>query len=548
MINCESTVRNTYEQWMEEAIRHIPVYTKEWTNFNASDPGITILENLTAFQTLQQETMFTMSEEVKEQMLNLIGFDKRLEHCAKVLLTYNQNKSFLPHQKFYAGSICFETLKEVDAIKEDNVLIDNTQDFHFSVINRKTKSIVLTYPLNTRIEIKDAMVEHNYVNCFCKEGTVFYKYELKQANQTNQENGRFYSIKQIDWGVRELYFPNLLHSNSVQKICCVLSDEETMIHQKLGTVIGYDNQEISLVPFAGVLKEDFCILTKIKGKLEDEYQFFEPNDTTEGGLRYVLNSNEQLIVITDPGDYEGAELFLVGCVLFDGEEGNIRANNEFKTIINNETIVLRNTSAGVLGRRQENIEERMKRFTKEMQNPVSLVTKNDYETFIRQIPDLRIHKVNCYTKKGVETIFIVVKPYDAEFLPKLSPLYKKVIMKALEEKRLLCTKIQLLQPTYTSIHVSGTIYVKEYYKNFKTQIEDTIVGLLDYVNTDKRFGETISFYEIYSTIEKLECVEEIFDLSIMPENKNLVKINGLDLELATNCLCYAGDILIEYYT
>ena len=42
-----------YDQFMAEAIAQIPLYSREWTNLNASEPGITILENLSAFSALQ---------------------------------------------------------------------------------------------------------------------------------------------------------------------------------------------------------------------------------------------------------------------------------------------------------------------------------------------------------------------------------------------------------------------------------------------------------------------------------------------------------------
>ena len=49
--------RKSYEERMEAAIADIPLYTSEWTNFNPSDPGITMLETLLGFATLQQEGM-----------------------------------------------------------------------------------------------------------------------------------------------------------------------------------------------------------------------------------------------------------------------------------------------------------------------------------------------------------------------------------------------------------------------------------------------------------------------------------------------------------
>ena len=33
-----------YQDLLDEALSRIPVYTPEWTNFNKSDPGVTLIE------------------------------------------------------------------------------------------------------------------------------------------------------------------------------------------------------------------------------------------------------------------------------------------------------------------------------------------------------------------------------------------------------------------------------------------------------------------------------------------------------------------------
>ena len=33
-----------YQDLLDEALARIPVYTPEWTNFNKSDPGVTLIE------------------------------------------------------------------------------------------------------------------------------------------------------------------------------------------------------------------------------------------------------------------------------------------------------------------------------------------------------------------------------------------------------------------------------------------------------------------------------------------------------------------------
>ena len=59
----------TYEQFMEEALLKLPLYNKEWSDYSLSDPGITILEYLTAFTVLQQSKIYEKTEPIQEALL-----------------------------------------------------------------------------------------------------------------------------------------------------------------------------------------------------------------------------------------------------------------------------------------------------------------------------------------------------------------------------------------------------------------------------------------------------------------------------------------------
>ena len=43
MLNSINLDDKSYEDILTEAISQIPLYSEEWTNFNHSDPGITML-------------------------------------------------------------------------------------------------------------------------------------------------------------------------------------------------------------------------------------------------------------------------------------------------------------------------------------------------------------------------------------------------------------------------------------------------------------------------------------------------------------------------
>ena len=73
MLNSINLNDKNYEDLYAEALAQIAIYSKEWTNFNPSDPGITLLENLTAFNLLQQSRINEVSDEIRCAMLKLLG-------------------------------------------------------------------------------------------------------------------------------------------------------------------------------------------------------------------------------------------------------------------------------------------------------------------------------------------------------------------------------------------------------------------------------------------------------------------------------------------
>ncbi|MDR2163101.1 MAG: baseplate J/gp47 family protein [Clostridiales Family XIII bacterium] len=96
---------------MSEAIEKIPMYTKEWTNFNVSDPGITILQNLSMFTALMREKINDVPESVRFGLLSMLGFTSGEYEASEVFLSASvsdSEMSFPLGEKFMAEDICFE--------------------------------------------------------------------------------------------------------------------------------------------------------------------------------------------------------------------------------------------------------------------------------------------------------------------------------------------------------------------------------------------------------------------------------------------------------
>ena len=121
-------------------------------------------------------------------------------------------------------------------------------------------------------------------------------------------------------------------------------------------------------------------------------------------------------------------------------------------------------------------------------------------------------------------------------------------MENLEDRRLLGTGIEIMQPVYTGVNVHGTIYVKPHFENSREEIEEVIKNNLDYINSEKNFGDRMNFDELFHKIEALDCVDFIYDLSAVPQNQHNVEMSGMDILPACNCLLYPGEISIELNT
>lgn len=107
----------SYQQLRDELVRRIPVYTPEWTDHNASDPGITLIE---LFSFLGENLLFRFNqipEATKLAFLRLLQVPLRPAVAARALITMSGDvpQGLLVPQgsEAKAGNLLFETVTEV---------------------------------------------------------------------------------------------------------------------------------------------------------------------------------------------------------------------------------------------------------------------------------------------------------------------------------------------------------------------------------------------------------------------------------------------------
>ncbi len=692
MLNSRSLNDKTYEELLAEGLLSIPLYSDEWTNFNPSDPGITILENLTAFEALQQRFIDQITPEIQGKLLKLAGFEAEKGRCARVLLAagnLTEPVRIPANQKFMVGDLCFETNRSLElkpyhvtgvwGMRDDrwydcSYLLDrevsvpayifgekpkrgdslwftldglpepgeeilfsmtvadrhnrnpfmekgnntfadmrwecftgdgfvkmHTKDytgcflvsgevrmrlpdspgvpcreapghgfviratleradydvrpklihvagFLFEVWQKETMAACHTFNKVSSVSLLGDLLEEGYVTVFCKEekGASYKRYLPAYGGEGT---GRFYRETTDQDGTHTWQFDKKAYGYGPEKVKNAVKvgayTEEMMRQYYLGTVLGYDGQTIEL-PRKHIVADSFCIIARRTGQDgEDIYDFVRPSRRGTEDLTYFLYENEGRLVIEDGGAFIGADLYIGNLSVTRGRAGNIRAGNRFMAGGLPAYIQFYNPTEGTGGAFRETLEEVKKRFLQDLKKPYRAVTAEDYERLVMETPELCIHKVKAWMNQDGNMVCIAVKPGTDEAFPGLSDVYRTAIEKQLEDKRLLTTKVRIVDPVYSPIDVHGTIYVKRQYENSRELIEQAIRNKIDYIHSDRNFGEVLKFEQVFHEIESLDCVEFIYELSLIPQNPGQARLVEADIVLAENCLCYCGDIVIE---
>ena len=691
MLNSKNLNKKTFEDRYNEALLQIPLYTDEWTNFNAADPGITTLESLIAFETIQADAIDQVTPQIRQNLLRLVGFQARKGRCARLLL-FAENVTepvYLPsNQQFSIGDLCFETNRMMmlnpgrltgvygkrdgecfdysflcdkelrvpgfvfgehpkagdsiyfttDAMPEpgEELIIyvsvadrynrndfpekgRNTfaelkwecyteegfvemnvrdcsncflmsgeirmripqempaphpnvpsgyviratlqradydvrpklikvQGFLFEVCQKKTLSACTTFHKPGSVRLFSDLAEEGYVHIFAREGkgASYRRYEYAPSPDAQ---GRYYELTKEGYGMHIYSFDKKRHGYAPEKVKnsvrVVAYTEEMMRTYTIGTVLGFDNQMMKL-PVEHIVADSFTIIARRYDEDgEPIYDFVRPERKEEGDLYYHLYEYEGTICIEDAGAFIGADLFIGGCAVTNGPEGNIRRGSTFTTKHVPAQIRFTNPGSGKGGCFRETVADVRKRFTDDLHKPYTAVTAEAYETIVKNTPQLCIHKVKANMDEARNRVRIAVKPGTDEELPRLSQTYRTLIEQELEDRRLLTTRIEIIPPVYEPVNVRGTIYVKPTYENCREQIEQAVRARIDYIHSDKNFGDVLKFNEVFHAIESLECVEYIYDLSLQPQHLNIARLKDTDIYPSENCLLYPGELTLE---
>jgi len=256
----------TFEERISEGIMQIPLYSSEWTNYSASDPGITILESLSLFETLQQDRINELTPAVKAALLKMMGFKPNKGRNARVLLyAENVKEAFVipKGQRFTLENIVFETRKDItindckatavyghidDEWKNYNHLLDRDIKLLETVFGKKPKSGSELYFFCNNLPESG-------------EEAIFY-FDMEESNKRNNFEEKEYNLfASVKW---EVYGENgFTELNAYDRTGGFLTSGEVLFRFPEYRAVPFD--ERGYVIRAVLEKADYDIAPVMKG-------------------------------------------------------------------------------------------------------------------------------------------------------------------------------------------------------------------------------------------------------------------------------------------
>lgn len=263
---------------------------------------------------------------------------------------------------------------------------------------------------------------------------------------------------------------------------------------------------------------------------------------------FVLDEEQGVLYFGDceRGMAPKGKLKLIRFVTSKGVKGNIKKHQLRDFEDGTIPAKVRNEEDTSGGADKEGVEECFKRFLIERRQVERAVTMKDYEELVKHTPGLLVHKVRattCFQTEG-HTVTIVVKPYSFEPRPVLNKGYERNILRMLEPRRILGTRIQIVSPEYIGISLFAELVYKSHYKGVKELVETAIQKYFQEKLLE--FGKTLIYGEIYGVLEKLDCIEEVKALSIHASGKGVFRKPNGDYLLAENVLGYLEHMKFEF--
>lgn len=308
-----------------------------------------------------------------------------------------------------------------------------------------------------------------------------------------------------------------------ERIHMVSSFEEGRRMQVLGMGTEYPDQTYSLSD-TEALYEDFSLMVEEK----DGYQIWEKvEDFADSGpedRHFRFDSREGTVQFGD--GYHGlppdGEIRILSYARSAGVMGKVKDGQIQKASMEyDEAIQVFQPESSVGGRSEETFEQSFLRVREDMERPVTAVSYQDYENYVKKTPGLMIASCKALLPQQVKEIFpyydesavtMVVKPYQKGTGKSIWKAYWKNIKAYIEPFRMAGTSVYLIGAEYIQFEVYVEVSLESHYVEGEQMVKEAVETFFQ--NLSKDFGCCVYYSRLYGALDMLSCVKNLHALSM----------------------------------
>ncbi len=578
--------RSDFKTLMEEAIARLPAYSGEWTEYNPSDPGITVLELLVWLADIDGYRINRLTEAHYRAFLKLLGTELRPSVPARMPVVFETSGAFrtLPAgSRLEALGLRFRTLEPVRVQPDGGGIASIAVDDGSGAVEVKPEGF---YPFG-RHPCAGASCEVRFASAL-KEGVDLYWHVASEGNRFALPGTlRWWGRKGAQSAWKELGASDatgalsgsgrvsLTFPSACDRIRCVLEADayETppkiaalygnavdavqleRVETELGTSSGYASQRFALP--GGFLEEHLEVrvgdapwteVSWLGDALPDDAVYMREGKEIvfgDGGFGAIPPRGEAVNVSVDCSVGASGNRP-------EGCDWNAEAPQGGDPALY-EDLSAFNPVAAAGGRDGETVESAFARLRAEMEASSRAVTASDYEALALETPGTVLARASAVADAVTPNlVHVTVVPESEYTAPEPGTATLEAVAAYLEPRRLLTTRIEVRGPEYVSVNVQANVTTRLGNPELlRAEIGRCIDAYLHPLHGGKKgtgwaFGADVYLSDLYILLDGIDGVDAVTALTLNNAPENVAIADGrlpaagthfLRVETATVDIC-----------
>jgi hypothetical protein len=532
---------------VDEGRSLIPLYSPEWTNFNPSDPGITLMELFAFIAEMDIYQLNRIPDRHKRKFLELIGLKLAPPKAARTVLAFSLASGHAPvhvdqgaSYQVGTANLPFRTLAPLVVAPGRLATFAASDALYLGFTDPLPANLRIGLylelgagqhmTLDTRWEYFNqqgwwSSLRVQDSSCgFLRDGTVSITGPDKMRKQALAKVSEplYYVRVRIPDGAAPVVQSVIFNA--------VAAEQSQLIGPLvIGHGTGAPGQRVAL-PGAPLLEESLLLETA-----EDAVRNWEARTSLDASTpadgHFVLDAQAGTILF---GDGRRGRALPAGAVLSASyvssaaKSGGVAAG---EIAAHTGDLLVKTALPATGGADAETLNEGIARAVAEREGPLRAVTLADYEALARKTPGVDLARVTALANvhpafdsvKAFGVVTVLVVPNTPGPAPRPDRGARERIRLNLDRHRMIGTRVEVTGPTYLEVAVRAT--VQGYPRENQSRVRDAIVAALNRLfdpltggpqGTGWPFGRDVYRTEVLQTIDQAPGVDHVISMELLP--------------------------------